>query len=83
MFIHLGGDVMVSSKDVIAIFDLRMQEDSDETTKYLKKADENGKIIIIDPDDTKSFVVTNENIYYSPISSLTLKKRAAYMEELE
>ncbi|UOF91761.1 DUF370 domain-containing protein [Fodinisporobacter ferrooxydans] len=83
MFIHLGGDVMVSSKDVIAIFDLRMKEESEETAKYLQKVEKNGKIVMIDPDDSKSFVVTNDYIYYSPISSLTLKKRASYMDELE
>lgn len=74
---------MVSSKDVIAIFDLRMIETANDTMNYLEKSKQEGHIITIDPDDSKSFVVTNDHIYYSPISSLTLKKRAGYLEEIE
>jgi hypothetical protein len=79
----LGGDVMVSSKDVIAIFDLRMTEMAHDTQQFLKKSKEDGQIIVIDPNDSKSFILTNDHIYYSPISSLTLKKRAGYLDEFE
>lgn len=83
MFIHLGGDVMVQSKEVIAIFDVKMKYSSDSTKEFLDVADEEGFVVVIDENETKSFVVTTRKVYYSPISSLTLKKRAAFVSELE
>ncbi|MFD2170649.1 extracellular matrix regulator RemB [Tumebacillus lipolyticus] len=83
MFIHLGGDVMVQSKDVIAIFDLKMKYSSDSTKEFLNVADEEGFVVTIDENESKSFVVTTKKVYYSPISSLTLKKRAGFVSELE
>ena len=74
---------MVSSKDVIAIFDVKMKDSASSTAEFLKVADEEGFVISIDPEDIKSFVVTNERVYYSPISSLTLKKRAGFVDELD
>lgn len=83
MFIHLGGDVMVKEDEVIAIFDIKTEEASEKTAEFLKRAGENKKTIVIDREDTKSFVVTIEYLYYSPISSLTLKKRASFVENLD
>ncbi|MGZ4106969.1 MAG: extracellular matrix regulator RemB [Tumebacillaceae bacterium] len=83
MFIHLGGDVMVQSKDVIAIFDVKMKYSADATKEFLNVADEEGFVVVIDQSESKSFVVTTRKVYYSPISSLTLKKRAAFVSELE
>ncbi|GAX88719.1 extracellular matrix regulator RemB [Effusibacillus lacus] len=83
MFIHLGGDVMVPSKEVIAIFDLKMKESADATREFLNVAEEEGFIVVIDENESKSFVVTNRKVYFSPISSLTLKKRAGFVAELD
>ena len=83
VFIHLGGDVMVQSKEVIAIFDLKMKYSSDSTKEFLDVADEEGFVVVIDQNESKSFVVTTRKVYYSPISSLTLKKRAGFVSELE
>jgi extracellular matrix regulatory protein B len=83
MFIHLGGDVMVPSKEVIAIFDIKMKYSSESTKEFLDVADEEGFVVTIDPNESKSFVLTTKNVYYSPISSLTLKKRAGFLDELD
>lgn len=83
MFIHLGGDVMVPNKEVIAIFDLKMKDSSDSTKEFLHVAEEEGFVVVIDENDSKSFVVTNQKVYFSPISSLTLKKRAGFISELD
>lgn len=74
---------MVSSKDVIAIFDTRLADQSTSTQEFLKVADEEGFVIVIDKNESKSFVVTSKNVFYSPISSLTLKKRAGFIDELD
>jgi extracellular matrix regulatory protein B len=74
---------MVQSKEVIAIFDLKMKYSSDSTKEFLDVADEEGFVVVIDQNESKSFVVTTRKVYYSPISSLTLKKRAGFVSELE
>jgi hypothetical protein len=83
LFIHLGGDVMVPNKDVIAILDLKMKDSADSTKEFLNVAEEEGFVVVIDENDSKSFVVTNQKVYFSPISSLTLKKRAGFVSELD
>ena len=66
MFLHLGSDVSVALKDVIAINDY----------SYLKTIRSKKFIIDISENDPKSFVITDKKIYLSAISSVTLKKRA-------
>lgn len=86
MFLHLGGDVVVSLKDVIAIMDLETTTISKISKEFLSVAEEEGFIINISEDLPKSFVITEvdkkSKIYVSPISSITLYKRAGYIENI-
>jgi hypothetical protein len=77
MFLHLGGDVMVLKKDIIAILDIKTKQ-SGATKEFLEiaKDEEFIKKIYQDDEKEKSFVITNKEIYLSPISCNTLKKRA-------
>jgi hypothetical protein len=83
MFIHLGGDVMIPTKEVIAIFDVRSKEKSEITAEFLDYAKKQGNVSVIDPEEPKSFIITRDKVYFSPISSITLKKRAGYVTDLE
>ncbi|GAE34403.1 extracellular matrix regulator RemB [Halalkalibacter akibai] len=76
MFIHLGGDFIIRSKDIIAILNWDVHEQSTITGLYLKAEAKRKKKIIISEEYIKSIVVTDEEIYYSPVSSLTLNRRA-------
>ncbi len=80
MFLHLGGNVVVPNKNIIAIFDLDKSTISKDTREFLKIAEEEGFIEAISDDLPKSFIITETDkkskIYLSPISSLTLKKRS-------
>lgn len=76
MFLHLGSDVVVSLRDVVAILDVRTRETSRATDEYLQLADSERRAVDISGGSPKSFVVTSTGILYSPISSLTLLKRA-------
>ncbi|WP_018923297.1 extracellular matrix regulator RemB [Salsuginibacillus kocurii] len=82
MFIHLGGDEVIRSKDVIAILDYDSNEADGITVEFLQ-AKSKQDVIIISEDLTKSVVVTESYVYYSPISSLTLKRRAQVISEFE
>lgn len=75
LYIHIGGDAMVRTDDLVGIFDSRVQQ-SLITKAFIHKANETESNEILDVDEIKSFVVTKTKIFYSPISSSTLKKRA-------
>ena len=72
MFLHLGADVVVNIKDVVAIMDLETTSISKITREYLKKAEKENDVITESYEDLpKSYVVVkNKNerkIYISPI----------------
>ncbi|MCL6441998.1 MAG: DUF370 domain-containing protein [Alicyclobacillus sp.] len=79
MFIHLGGDTVVSTRDVIGIFDIQTQS-SGLTQSFLQYAQDRNAIAVVDHDEIKSFVVTPNKVFFSPISSGTLKRRAQIFE---
>ncbi len=86
MFIHLGGDTVISIKDVISIMDVESSNLSKTTKEFLSIAEDEGFIRKISEDDPKSFILTEKNnktiIYLSPISSVTLLKRASFIENI-
>ncbi|MGI6486392.1 MAG: extracellular matrix regulator RemB [Tepidanaerobacteraceae bacterium] len=84
MFIHIGNDQVVLKKDVIMILDKNTLTSKD-TSDFLQVAKEEGFVteIISEKDkDKKSLVITNKNIIFSPISSVTLLKRADFINKL-
>ncbi len=86
MVLHLGGDVVVPTKDIIAIFDLKTTKDSDINKEFLEIADDEGFIQNISDDEPKSFVLVESDgktvMYMSPISSSTLLKRSMLREDI-
>lgn len=86
MFIHLGGDVVVPLKDIIAIMDIESSSISQNTREFLQTADDEGFIKKISKDNPKSFIISERYnktvIYLSPISSVTLFKRAGFLDEV-
>lgn len=85
MFLHLGENVVIPMREVIAIFDINSTTSMD-TKHFLKTAEEEGFIVRITNDEPKSFILTERNkksiIYLSPISSITLAKRSNFIDEL-
>lgn len=81
MYLHLGGDTVVSLKDVIAIFDLDITSISKITREFLHIAEEEGFVVNVSEDLPKSYVLAEINqksrVYISPISASTLLKRAS------
>lgn len=85
MFLHLGENVVIPLREVIAIFDINSTMNTD-TRHFLKVAEEEGFITRIAKEEPKSFILTERNkksiIYLSPISSITLAKRSGFVDEL-
>jgi hypothetical protein len=79
MFIHLGGEKIIRTEELIAIFDLSIEKNSKISKQFISYAVKEKKIETIGEEDCKSLVVTANKVYYSPISSTTLKKRATQL----
>lgn len=76
MFIHLGGEKVIRANELIAIFDISIEKHSKISKTFVAQCNKQEKAEKIGEEETKSLVVTTHHIYYSPISSTTLKKRA-------
>jgi hypothetical protein len=74
-FLHLGSDVMVRNKDIIMILDEEI-EASTLTKEFFKNMQGEGVIQMIDlKNKRKSFIVAEREVFISPISCQTLRKR--------
>ena len=76
MYLHIGEDTLVRDKDIIGIFDMDNSTVNKATRDYLKKAEKDKKVIYVNYDLPKCFIVTDKNVFVSPINTGTLNKRA-------
>lgn len=76
MFIHLGGEKIIRAAELIAIFDVSIETSSKISKAFVNHASKEKQTEWIGEEEPKSLVVTEDKVYYSPISSTTLKKRA-------
>lgn len=83
MFIHLGEDIIIQSEDVIAIMDGDLLNHSTIFNEFVQINTKNKRIVEIVKGMVKSIVVTENKIYFSPLSTITLKRRSQYVSELE
>lgn len=84
MFLHLGGDVLISQKEVVVILNLETSSEGSGTKNFLKNVIESNKVTYIsESGKEKSLVITTDNYYFSPISSVTLLRRSSTIENEE
>lgn len=82
MFIYLGEETVVHSKDVVGIFDLENTTLSTNTKRFLADAEKGGRVTEVSYGQLpRSFIVCmekdgTETVYLSQLSTATLKKRA-------
>ncbi len=76
MFLFLGGEVSVYSKDIIGIFDIEECSVSRTTADFLNSCQKRSQIVNISEDMPKSFIVTTDKTYISNVSNNTIRKRA-------
>ncbi|MFC3747224.1 extracellular matrix regulator RemB [Paenibacillus sp. GCM10012306] len=82
MYIHLGGEKIIRSSELIAIFDISIEKSSKISKQFVIQSQQDKKLVRIGEEEAKSIVVTKNSVYYSPISSSTLKKRAKMLLEI-
>lgn len=81
MFLHLGQDKIITTDEIVGIFDLDTTTVSKTTRTYLTKMEKSGRVINVGYELPKSFIITcgkktgKKLMYISPISTVTLLKR--------
>lgn len=75
MYIYLGGNTAINTKDIIGVFDMDTSTVNKATRDYLSKAERDKKIIYVNYDLPKSFVVCKDRIYVCPLNTATIAKR--------
>lgn len=81
MYLHLGQDVIVHTREILGIFDLDTSSLSKHTRDYLSRAEKARRVVNVSMELPKSFIVTAHHVYISPISAATLLKRSGFLKE--
>lgn len=76
MYLYLGGDTAVKSDRIIGIFDMDTSTVNKATRDYLSKAEEEKRIVYVNYELPKSFIVCEDKIYVCPLNTATLLKRS-------
>ncbi len=84
MYLHLGQEIVVNQRDIVAIFDMDTSTISKHTRDFLKKAEEKKIVFNISDNIPNSIVVCtilgSEVVYISQISTQTLYKRMSFLD---
>jgi hypothetical protein len=93
MFLHIGKNIVVNTRDIIAIIDISGSAGSKDTDNFISIAEEEGFVERVSGEEVKSVIISERTekirkskktsksvIYFSPISSATLCKRANFIK---
>jgi hypothetical protein len=80
MYVHIGNGKMLRVSDILGIFDTDNSTVSKNTRTWLTLKEKNGKLESATDEIPKSYILTidkngDERIYFSQLSSSTLKTR--------
>ena len=79
MYLHLGCDTVVNTKNIISILDLESTSVSKYSKEFLKTVEEEGFVRNVSEEIPKTFVICEEDgqsvIYITNISTKTLSGR--------
>lgn len=81
MFIHIGDDHLIRSREIIAIVEIDVMTSSTVMEEMLAYYQKNNRLIG-SKETAKSVIITNDKIYYSQLAVLTLKKRSSIVSML-
>lgn len=76
MLIHIGAGTLLRDREILGFFDMDGKWDSEVTKDFLKRCDRNGKTVSAGEDLPRSFVLTDDKLVFSHISTSALKSRA-------
>ncbi|WP_026695813.1 extracellular matrix regulator RemB [Peribacillus kribbensis] len=79
MYLHVGEDILVRTNDIIVILDRHVLKNSSIFQEFMEKG--SAAAINLSKGEIKSIVVTEKNIYLSPLSSGILKRRVSQWDQ--
>ena len=86
MFLHIGGDTVLFSRDILAIFDHEAVKRSRTTRDFIQEFRKEDKLIGWNKDTVSYVFICDEAdqqlMYCSPISCTTLARRMGYIESI-
>ncbi|MCM3603105.1 DUF370 domain-containing protein [Robertmurraya korlensis] len=74
MYVHIGEETLVRAIDIVAIISKESVVSSSQMNEFL--IHDRSEVVDLSKGGYKSIVITKDKIYYSPLSSGTLKKRS-------
>ncbi len=85
MYLHLGKNTTVDADEVVAILDMDNLTIAKNSREFLKRAEEDGKVITVADDIPKSVVLCEESgvsrVYITNISSKALAGRVKRIKD--
>lgn len=79
MYIHIGLEILINHKDIVAILNLQESELPLASKEFLEIALSEKRIMGCSKEDAKSCIITDQAVFYSKISAATLLKRSNYV----
>lgn len=80
MFIHIGNNEVIKDETIIAIVNYQLIKETDQLQTIRKNKE---VVLLIEKEENvKSIIITSDHLYYSPLSSTTLKKRENLFETI-
>ncbi len=76
MYVHIGGEVVLRTTEIVAILDARLLRASEVNQLFLERAAAAGRIRGHSLAAARSVVVTTRGVYPSNLSAATLARRA-------
>lgn len=84
MFLHLGSNTIVSKQDIVAILNLETTKQSPVNNEFIRLFQEEGKLqSIAEQGKEKTFILTSDQGFLSPISAATLARRIENLREVQ
>lgn len=78
MYLHLGADTVVRTRDIVAVFDMDRATVNATSRKFLAAAEKKKKVVNVSDDLPKSFVICADGrVLISAVSSQTIARRNA------
>ena len=79
MLLNIGSNTVINRKEIIGIFDFDSATVKKQTVKFLKRAQDEGKVEQIGTDLPKSFILTKkgkkDKVYFTTLSTSALSGR--------
>ncbi len=74
MYVHIGEDTLIKTGEIIAIIDRASAEGSPLLAEFINRR--GIEIVNLSKNQYKSLVITEKQVFYSPLAAGTLKKRS-------